>query len=170
MIQRRVLSPFVSKGLRSPSLTDPDPNNGVSQCQCFHSLPQHLREAPPIGYSQTGCKTSIFYIGVCQASENEGRRLINIKVVSRQCPCDIVPETREESSCLTTDEKILPVLRWLLIAFFGLLLVLAVQLFLLVTRADAATNTIRVGLSPTKRRTDTALEHSREQDRSAIRN
>ena len=32
------------------------------------------------------------------------------------------------------DEKILPVLRWLLIAFFGLLLVLALQLFLLVTR------------------------------------
>ena len=43
------------------------------------------------------------------------------------------------------DEKILPVLRWLLIAFFGLLLVLALQLFLLVTRADAATTTIRVG-------------------------
>ena len=43
------------------------------------------------------------------------------------------------------DEKILPVLRWLLIAFFGLLLVLALQLFLLVTRADAATTTIRAG-------------------------
>jgi hypothetical protein len=36
------------------------------------------------------------------------------------------------------DDKILPVLRWLLIAFFGLLLVLAVQLFLLVKRANAA--------------------------------
>jgi len=43
------------------------------------------------------------------------------------------------------DEKILPVLRLLLIAFFGLLLVLAFQLFLLVTRATAATTTIRVG-------------------------
>ena len=43
------------------------------------------------------------------------------------------------------DEKILPVLRLLLIAFFGLLLVLAFQLFLLVTRAAAATTTIRVG-------------------------
>jgi ABC-type nitrate/sulfonate/bicarbonate transport system substrate-binding protein len=43
------------------------------------------------------------------------------------------------------DEKILPILRWLLIAFFGLLLVLALQLFLLVTRADASTTTIRVG-------------------------
>ena len=43
------------------------------------------------------------------------------------------------------DEKILPLLRWLLIAFFGLLLVLAFQLFLLVTRAAAATTTIRVG-------------------------
>ncbi len=36
------------------------------------------------------------------------------------------------------DEKVLPVLRLLLIAFFGLLLVLAVQLFLVVTRAEAA--------------------------------
>ena len=43
------------------------------------------------------------------------------------------------------DEKILPVLRLLLIAFFGLLLVLAFQLFLLVTRAAAATTTIRAG-------------------------
>ena len=43
------------------------------------------------------------------------------------------------------DEKILPLLRLLLIAFFGLLLVLALQLFLLVTRADAATTNIRVG-------------------------
>ena len=43
------------------------------------------------------------------------------------------------------DEKILPLLRLLLITFFGLLLVLALQLFLLVTRADAATTNIRVG-------------------------
>ncbi len=43
------------------------------------------------------------------------------------------------------NEKILPLLRLLLIAFFGLLLVLALQLFLLVTRADAATTNIRVG-------------------------
>lgn len=43
------------------------------------------------------------------------------------------------------DEKILPVLRLLLVAFFGLLFVLALQLFLLVTRANAATTTIRVG-------------------------
>jgi hypothetical protein len=35
------------------------------------------------------------------------------------------------------DEKILPILRLLLIAFFGLLLVLALQLFLLVTGANA---------------------------------
>jgi hypothetical protein len=37
------------------------------------------------------------------------------------------------------DEKVLPVLRLLLVAFFGLLLVLALQLFLLVTGAKAAT-------------------------------
>ena len=42
------------------------------------------------------------------------------------------------------DEKLLPILRWLLIAFFGLLLVLALQLFLLVTGADATTTNIRV--------------------------
>lgn len=35
------------------------------------------------------------------------------------------------------NEKILPVIRLLLIAFFGLLLVLAVQLFLLVARANS---------------------------------
>lgn len=35
------------------------------------------------------------------------------------------------------NDKILPVVRWLLIAFFGLLLVLALQLFLLLARADA---------------------------------
>src|SRR5262245_4306340 len=43
------------------------------------------------------------------------------------------------------DEKVLPVLRLLLVAFFGLLFVLALQLFLLVTRANAATSNIRVG-------------------------
>jgi ABC-type nitrate/sulfonate/bicarbonate transport system substrate-binding protein len=43
------------------------------------------------------------------------------------------------------DEKALPVLRLLLVAFFGLLFVLALQLFLLVTRANAATTSIRVG-------------------------
>ena len=43
------------------------------------------------------------------------------------------------------DEKALPVLRLLLVAFFGLLFVLALQLFLLVTRANAATTTTRVG-------------------------
>lgn len=35
------------------------------------------------------------------------------------------------------NDKILPVVRWLLIAFLALLLVLAVQLFLLLTRAGA---------------------------------
>jgi hypothetical protein len=35
------------------------------------------------------------------------------------------------------NEKILPVLRLLLVAFFGLLFVIAVQLFLLVTGANA---------------------------------
>ena len=43
------------------------------------------------------------------------------------------------------DEKALPVLRLLLIAFFGLLLVLSVQLFLLVTRADMKTRIQGVG-------------------------
>ena len=42
------------------------------------------------------------------------------------------------------DEKILPILRLLIIAFFGLLLVVALQLFLLVTRAHAATTDIQV--------------------------
>jgi hypothetical protein len=67
------------------------------------------------------------------------------------------------------DEKILPLLRLLLIAFFGLLLVLALQLFLLVTRADAVMDQHSCRVSPTERRTTTALEHSREQNRSAIR-
>ena len=43
------------------------------------------------------------------------------------------------------DEKVLPVLRLLLVAFFGLLFVLALQLFLLVRGANAATINIRVG-------------------------
>jgi hypothetical protein len=45
------------------------------------------------------------------------------------------------------DKKVLPVVRLLLVAFFGLLFVLALQLFLLVTRAHAATTNIRVGYS-----------------------
>ena len=45
------------------------------------------------------------------------------------------------------DEKILPVLRLLLVAFFGLLFVLALQLFLLVTRAHASTTSISMGYS-----------------------
>jgi hypothetical protein len=43
------------------------------------------------------------------------------------------------------DEKVLPVLRLLLVAFFGLLFVLALQLFLLVTHTNAAATNIRVG-------------------------
>ncbi|HEY7320357.1 MAG TPA: hypothetical protein VIE89_22550 [Candidatus Binatia bacterium] len=42
------------------------------------------------------------------------------------------------------NEKILPILRLLLIAFFGLLLVVALQLFLLVTRPRATTAASRV--------------------------
>ena len=42
------------------------------------------------------------------------------------------------------NEKILPILRLLLLAFFGLLLVVALQLVLLVTRAHAATAASRV--------------------------
>jgi hypothetical protein len=45
------------------------------------------------------------------------------------------------------DEKVLPVLRLLLVAFFGLLFVLALQLFLLVTHAHASTTCIRMGSS-----------------------
>jgi hypothetical protein len=37
-----------------------------------------------------------------------------------------------------SDEKILPVIRLLLVAFFGLLFVIALQLFLLVTGANAS--------------------------------
>jgi hypothetical protein len=44
------------------------------------------------------------------------------------------------------DEKILPVLRLLLVAFFGLLFVLALQLFLLVTGANAATTIFVLGI------------------------
>lgn len=43
------------------------------------------------------------------------------------------------------NEKVLPVIRLLLVAFFGLLLVLAVQLFLLVSRADSTLRIQRVG-------------------------
>jgi hypothetical protein len=43
------------------------------------------------------------------------------------------------------DEKVLPVLRLLLIAFFGLLLLLSVQLFLLVTRAHVKARIQGVG-------------------------
>lgn len=42
------------------------------------------------------------------------------------------------------DEKILPILRLLLITFFGLLLVVALQLVLLVTRTRATATAVRV--------------------------
>ena len=42
------------------------------------------------------------------------------------------------------NEKVLPVIRLLLVAFFGLLLVLAVQLFLLVSRANSTLRIQRV--------------------------
>jgi len=66
------------------------------------------------------------------------------------------------------DEKVLPVLRLLLVAFFGLLFVLALQLFLLVTHARAATTNIRVEYSQLNGGQTPLWEHSREQDRSAI--
>jgi hypothetical protein len=46
------------------------------------------------------------------------------------------------------DEKILPILRLLLIAFFGLLLVLALQLFLLVTGANAGITEAQRNVAP----------------------
>lgn len=39
-----------------------------------------------------------------------------------------------------SDKNVLPVLRLLLVAFFGLLFVIALQLLILVTRANAAPN------------------------------
>jgi hypothetical protein len=46
-------------------------------------------------------------------------------------------ETTGGKPMVDNNEKILPVLRLLLVAFFGLLFVIAVQLFLLVTGANA---------------------------------
>ena len=43
------------------------------------------------------------------------------------------------------NDKILPVIRLLLAAFLGLLFVLVLQLFFLVSRANAATVNIRAG-------------------------
>lgn len=47
-----------------------------------------------------------------------------------------------------SDEKILPVIRLLLVAFFGLLFVLALQLFLLVTGANAVTTEAHRNIAP----------------------
>jgi hypothetical protein len=46
-------------------------------------------------------------------------------------------KTTEEKPMPDNNEKVLPVLRLLLLAFFGLLFVIALQLFLLVTGAKA---------------------------------
>jgi hypothetical protein len=45
------------------------------------------------------------------------------------------------------NEKILPVIRWLLAAFLGLLLMLALQLLFVVSGANAATADIYLALS-----------------------
>ena len=47
-----------------------------------------------------------------------------------------------------SDEKILPVMRLLLVAFFGLLFVLALQLFLLVTGANAGITEAHRNIAP----------------------
>jgi hypothetical protein len=46
------------------------------------------------------------------------------------------------------DEKLLPVMRLLLVAFFGLLFVLALQLFLLVTGANAGITEAHRNIAP----------------------
>jgi hypothetical protein len=52
----------------------------------------------------------------------------------------LVPKTREETFMADDNDKILPVIRLLLAAFLGLLFVLVLQLFFLVSRANAATH------------------------------
>jgi hypothetical protein len=47
-----------------------------------------------------------------------------------------------------SDEKLLPVMRLLLVAFFGLLFVLALQLFLLVTGANAGITEVHRNIAP----------------------
>jgi hypothetical protein len=90
--------------------------------------------------SWTGCKKSIFYIGVCQASETK---------VPPSYVCSVAfRKTMGGEIMSDNDEKVLPVLRLLLIAFFGLLLVLALQLFLLVTGAKAGITEAHRNIAP----------------------
>jgi hypothetical protein len=54
----------------------------------------------------------------------------------------------EENLMSDSDEKILPVIRLLLVAFFGLLFVIALQLFLLVTGANAGGTEVHRNVAP----------------------
>jgi hypothetical protein len=56
----------------------------------------------------------------------------------------LVPKTREETFMADDNDKILPVIRLLLAAFLGLLFVLVLQLFFLVSRAITQPRTVNI--------------------------
>jgi hypothetical protein len=65
------------------------------------------------------------------------RRLRGLENQRERCRAITPKETTGGKPMSDNDEKVLPVLRLLLVAFFGLLFVIALQLFLLVTGANA---------------------------------
>jgi hypothetical protein len=96
----------------------------------------------------TGCKNPVFYIGLCKASETNPDAGFNTNETrARISVAPLVPEMGGNFMS-DSDEKILPVIRLLLVAFFGLLFVLALQLFLLVTGANAGITDAHRNIAP----------------------
>jgi hypothetical protein len=131
----------------SPFSVATDPNNGLTPCQIicpFHPGILREREEPD------GLQKIYFLIGVCLVQKRGqalGSRVHTVASSLRQ----LFPNGRKLMSDNNEKEKVLPVLRLLLVAFFGLLFVIALQLFLLVSGAKAGSTEAHRSVAPLSR-------------------
>jgi hypothetical protein len=111
-----------------------DPNNGSTQCQLFAQFfddaSQVLRSVAGISWIPLQ-KTYFLYRRLPGVGNDP-----HVRQALRQCPLRLFGNTGGKLMA-DNEEKILPVIRLLLVAFFGLLFVIALQLFLLVSGANA---------------------------------
>jgi hypothetical protein len=94
-----------------------------------------------------GLQKIYFLIGVCQVQKRVQALGSRVNNVASSLP-PLFLNGRKLMSDNNEKEKVLPVLRLLLVAFFGLLFVIALQLFLLVSGAKAGSTEAHRNVAP----------------------
>jgi hypothetical protein len=128
----------------SPFSVATDPNNGLTPCQIicpFHPGISREREEPD------GLQKIYFLIGVCLVQKRGQALGSRVHIVGSSLR-QLFRNGRKLMSDNNEKEKVLPVLRLLLVAFFGLLFVIALQLFLLVSGAKAGSTEEHRNVAP----------------------